>query len=271
MDQYKSRFGSWALIAGAAEGIGAGFSRFLSQQGLNIVMVDNNLGAMQRLANEMTAGKKIEVRQIHLDLVLPEAPQFLLQSIADLDCRLLVYVAAYSKVKPFLSSSNEELDRYVRVNNLTSVQLVHGFATRLKENRQPGGILLISSLAGLFGPPLVAPYAATKGFLIRLAESLSAEFHPLDISVTACCAGLTTTPTFVENTPERTRKKLKPMEPEKVAAIAMKKLGRRSVCIPGWKNRMNYFILLSLLPGYISTKILTRTMRAMYEFSSKEC
>ncbi|MBN1199367.1 MAG: SDR family NAD(P)-dependent oxidoreductase [Bacteroidales bacterium] len=265
MDQFKGEYGNWALIAGAAEGIGAGFTRLLAQRGVNIVMVDNKLDAMQRLTDQIQPEWNVEVRQIHIDLALPEAHGFLLQSIDDLDCRLLIYVAAYSKVKPFLTSDREELETYIRVNNLTPVQLIHGFAIRLKEKNKSGGIILISSLAGLLGPPLVAPYAASKGFLIRLAESLSSEFSQSDISVMACCAGLTTTPTYYENTPEKTRKKVKAMDPDEVATYALRQLGRKPVCIPGWKNRFNYFILLRLFPRFISMKILSRTMRSMYE------
>lgn len=267
MDQFKERYGEWGLIAGAAEGIGAGFSTLLAQRGVNIVMVDNDLEAMQRLKDKIQTDWSVEVRQIHLDLALPDTSDFLLQSTADLDCRMLIYVAAFSKVKPFLSNNKEELDRYIGVNTRTPVQLVHGFASQLKRKNRPGGIILVSSLAGLLGPPLVAPYAATKGFLIRLAESLSAEFSPLDISISACCAGLTSTPTYLENTPERTRKKVKPENPVRVAEYALRQLGRKTVCIPGWKNRFNYFLLLRLLPRFIAMRILGRTMKAMYESS----
>ena len=207
----------------------------------------------------------IEVRQIHIDLAKPDATDLLLQSISDLDCRLLIYVAAYSKVKPFLSSEKEELDKYININSRTPIQLVHGFAGRLRAQNSPGGILLVSSLAGLLGPPLVAPYAATKGFLIRLAESLSTEFKPLNIDISVCCAGLTYTPTYKANTPEPTRKRLKPMDPIRMADYAIKQLGRKSVCIPGWKNRFNFFLLLRLLPQSVSLKILGRTMKRMYD------
>jgi len=265
MNRLKEQYGNWVLIAGAAKGIGAGFTTFLAQRGVNIVMADNNLEDMQQLADKIQAETKVVVRQIHIDLGVQEASDFILESTADLDCRLLIYVAAYSKVKPFLSSQKEELDRYIGVNNRTPIQLIHGLVSRLNKQNRPGGILLISSLAGLLGPPLVAPYAATKGFLIRLAESLATEFKPLNIDVTVCCAGLTSTPTYQANTPERTRKKVNPMGPIRVAEYAIKQLGRKTVCVPGWKNRFNYFLLLRLFPASLSLKILHVTMKKMYD------
>ncbi len=267
MDRFKERYGKWALVAGAAEGIGEGFSAHLASLGMNIVLVDNNLDAMQRLSTKISEEIQVKIRQVHLDLALPEASEFLLQSISDLDCRLLVYVAAYSRVKPFLSTDTEELERYINVNNRTPIQLVHGFASLLKLKNRSGGILLVSSLAGLLGPPLVATYAATKGFLIRLAESLSTEFKPIGIDITVCCAGLTATPTYLANTPEKTRKRTKAMDPSEMADYGIRKLGKKAVCIPGWKNRLNFFLLLRILPRAISLKIMEKTMRKMYEIT----
>lgn len=264
MDRFMNRYGKWALIAGAAEGIGEGFATFLSGLGMNLVMVDNNLEAMRRLKGKIQAAIPIQIRKVHIDLSSPEASDFILHSTKDLDCRLLIYVAAYSKVKPFVSSDKEELDAYLRVNSSTPLHLVHGFASRLHSQNKGGGIILISSLAGLLGPPLVAPYAATKGFLIRLAESLSAEFRPLGIDVLACCAGLTATPTYLANTPERTRNRTRAMDPKAVAEYAIRNLGKKAICIPGWQNRINFFLLLRLLPHSISLKLLGRTMRKMY-------
>jgi len=265
MDQFKNRYGEWTLIAGAAEGIGAAFTTLLASRGMHIVMADNNLNTMQLLADKIRTEFRVEVRQIPVDLAGQQAADILLESTADLDCRLMVYVAAYSKVKPFLSDDKEELEKYLIVNNRTPMLLIHGFANRLKRNGKSGGLMLISSLAGLMGPPLVAPYAATKGFLIRLAESLSAEFKPLNIDINVCCAGLTSTPTYKENTPERTRSKTNPMSPNDVAACALHQLGKKVVSIPGRKNQFSYFLLLRLLPHSLSLKILDRTMRKMYE------
>ena len=50
-----------------------------------------------------------------------------------------------------------------------------------------------------------------------------------------------------------------------VADYAINQLGRKSVCIPGWRNRFNYFLLLRLLPRSVSLRILSRTMKGMYD------
>lgn len=263
-DRFRERYGEWALVAGAAEGLGEAFSQALARMGMNLILADNNTDKLNGTALRISRAMNVQVRQVPLDLSFPEAPASILESMKEPDCRLLVYVAAYSSVKPFLSSSKEELDRYLSVNNRTPLHLVHGFAQKVRATGRSGGIILISSLAGLLGPPLVTPYAATKGFLIRLAESLYTEWKPLEIDVLACCAGLTHTPTYLANTPERTRNKSRAMNPSAVAGYAIRQIGKKAVCIPGWKNRLNFRLLLRLLPHALSLKIMGKTMNRMY-------
>ena len=38
--QFKEKYGPWAIIAGAAEGLGEAWSRALAQRGMNLIMVD---------------------------------------------------------------------------------------------------------------------------------------------------------------------------------------------------------------------------------------
>jgi len=38
--QFKEKYGPWAIIAGAAEGLGEAWSRALARRGLNLIMVD---------------------------------------------------------------------------------------------------------------------------------------------------------------------------------------------------------------------------------------
>ena len=58
-------------------------------------------------------------------------------------------------------------------------------------SRRRGGIILMSSGAGLQGAPYYSHYAATRAYNIVLAESLWAEFKPHDVDVLACVAGMT--------------------------------------------------------------------------------
>ena len=68
MDQFKKRYGEWALVAGAAEGIGACFTTSLAQRGVNVAMSDRNKDAMNQAATKVREDYGIEAREIHADL-----------------------------------------------------------------------------------------------------------------------------------------------------------------------------------------------------------
>ncbi len=70
------------------------------------------------------------------------------------------------------------------------------------EKNKSGGIILMSSLAGLLGMQLIAPYASSKAFAWNLAEALFHELKPNNIDVMACIAGATATEAYLKTNPK---------------------------------------------------------------------
>lgn len=264
MTDFLKRFGQWALVAGAAEGIGAAFCEELARRGMNVILVDVKGEEMESLAKKIENQYQVQTKRLLQDLSEREAPRKCMEVLAGLDCRLLVYNAAYSRVKPFLEASPEELDLYINVNTRTPEHLVYLFAINLKEAGKTGGILLMSSLAGLWGTRLVAAYSGTKAFNLLLAEALSFELKKYGIDVSACCAGATATPGYLGTNPRRGAFGPVVMQPEKVAEYAIKKIGKKPVIIPGFSNQFNYFLLTRIFPRSLSVKMVNRVMQKTY-------
>lgn len=270
MQSFKDKYGTWALVAGAAEGLGEAFSRALATRGMNLLMADHQEERMESLARQLEAGFGIDTRRLVVDLADAGAAGTLTSESAELDCRLLIYNAAYSRVKPFQQASMSELDAYIDVNCRTPLKLVHGFGGSLAESGRQGGILLMSSLAGLIGMQLVAPYAATKAFTWNLAEALNHEWAGSGIDIMACIAGATATPAYLATKPEYGWLKPAVLDPDKVAAGALNKLGKKTRYIPGYSNRLNYFILTRMMPRRMAAGIANRTMGKMYRRQKNE-
>jgi short-subunit dehydrogenase len=264
MSDFAERFGQWGIVAGAAEGIGAAYCRELAREGLNVIMVDTNQTGMESLARELENESGIKTARLVLDLASPGAAERCMEMIIEHDSRLLIYNAAYSRVKPFLSAEPEELDLYLDVNARTPLKLVYSFAKRLADQKRSGGILLMSSLAGLWGTRLVASYSGTKAFNLALAEALSYEFRPRGIAISACCAGATATPGYLGTNPSYGLIRPSVMDPRRVAAIALKKLGKKTIILPGITNRMTYFFLTRILPRSLAAGLVNRTMKRTY-------
>jgi uncharacterized protein len=262
--EFKDQYGEWALVAGAAEGIGEGFSTELAKKGINLVMVDFNGEVLKNLSEKLKNIYSIRIREVIKDLSEKDAASECMKAIQDLDCRLLVYIPAYSRVKPFLSNSPDELDKYVDLNSRTPLKLVHSFIHSVNEDDKHAGIILMSSLAGLIGTTYLAPYASTKAFNILLAESLSSEFRDSKINISVCCAGQTSTPAYWSSKPSHAINWPPVLSPEKVAEYAVRNLGRKTVMMPGWQNRFSYFILSRILSRSLAAKFIYKSMIKIY-------
>jgi len=262
MKDYISRYGEWAFIAGGAEGIGAAFSTTLAEQRMNLILVDNNLPALNFLADELEKKHNIKTIRICQDLSEERAYQACFEKVRMIDFHLIVYVPAFSPVGRFANYTEEEIDLFFSLNIKTPAHFVHLFLSR-QQKEQRSGIILMSSLAGIIGPALTAPYAATKAFSLILSEALFYELRKERVDILACCAGPTSTPTYWSSKPVNQRKFIEVMLPEKVASYALKKLGKRSFCIPGWKNRIFYSIL-TRISRKLAGKIVSNSILKMY-------
>jgi short-subunit dehydrogenase len=244
--EMKEHYGPWALIAGASEGIGAAFAHALAKQGLKLVLVARREEPLRALAAELP----VETRCIALDLAVAEtlAPQ-----VEDLEIGLLVSNAALSVVAPFLEVDLQTLLRIVDVNCRAPLILAHTFGRKMIV-RKRGGIICMSSLAGIYGAPYAAAYAATKAFSIVLSESLAGELGPHGIDVSACVAGPTITPTYLASKPSRFPR---PMRAEAVVEAALSGLGKRARTIPGLFNKTTSGIV-SMLPRRLVLSLVSQ-------------
>ena len=263
MLDFKKRYGDWGLVAGAAEGLGAAFARTLASLGINVILIDMDAKKMYETALELELEFSIRTERIEADLSKWNSLDVILNKITELGCRLMIYNAAYGPVKDFLANTTEELDYYLDLNSRTPLHLIFRFLKSLPEG-QRAGILLMSSIAGLWGTQLVTPYGATKAFDYNLAEGLHYELKDKNIDVMACCAGATDTPNYRSTMPKKYLLGPSILDPHHVAEKALKKLGKRPLYIPGFMNQFTYFFLTRIFTRSFSTRLMNKTMGRMY-------
>ena len=260
----RKKYGNWALIAGSAEGLGEAWSVSLAGRGFSLIMIDHAKEKLMALSERLGREYGTVTITLPMDLAGRDAVERMMEKTGETDCRLMVYNAAYSLVSPFVDQEESDMEKYAEVNIGTQLRLVHAFSRRLAAEGKGGGIILMSSLAGLMGMQLVAPYSATKAFAWNLAEALHHELRPLGIDVMACIAGATATPAYLKTAPRYGSLKPLVMMPGAVAEAALKKLGKRTLFIPGYGNRVSYFTLTRLLPRKLASRIANRSMKKMY-------
>ena len=234
MAEFVGRYGPWALIAGASEGIGAAFARALAERGLNLVLVARRIEPLEALAREIAGVAPVQVRCLSLDLARADTAAQLGEALADLDVGLVVYNAALAPGGAFLEIPLGDQLAAIDVNVRGPLSVAHRFGRRLAA-RGRGGIVLLSSLTAFQGSPFVATYGASKSFLLTLAEGLWFELAPQGVDVLAVCAGATRTPSYLRRS---SRKAPGELEPDQVAREALASLGRGPSMIPGRFNRL---------------------------------
>lgn len=65
----KKRYGEWAVITGATDGIGLEYARQLAQRGHSLILVGRNLVKLQRVEQELSSKlSQDRIKLVHLDL-----------------------------------------------------------------------------------------------------------------------------------------------------------------------------------------------------------
>ena len=261
---FTARYGRWAIVAGASEGIGAAYAEELAERGLNLVLVARRTGLLQALASELSSKYSIETRSMVLDLSVSNAVELLYENTNELEIGLLVYNAAYSAIGPFLERPLDDHIKEINTNAYTPLKLIYLFAQRML-TRGRGGIVLMSSLSAFQGSAYISTYAATKAFNIVLAEGLWEEWRERGVDVLVCVSGAVKTPNYVASEPEQTGGLGDmTMTPDQVVREALNALGKGPYVIPGRMNRISSFVMRHLLPRKAAVKFMGRILKKMY-------
>ncbi len=252
----KARYGPWAVVTGASDGIGRELAVCLAEAGLNLVLVARRVDVLSALADDLDR-HGIETLVVAADLVQPEGVTRVTAATQDLDIGLLVAAAGFGSSGPFLRTNLGEELEMLDLNCGAVLAMTHHYGRRFAGQRR-GGIVLMSSLVGFQGVPGTANYAATKAYIQTLAEGLHPELAPHGVDVLASAPGPVRSG-FAARAGMRMTLALSPRE---VARTTLDALGRRTTVRPG---RLSALLEASLapLPRWARTRIMARVMTGM--------
>ena len=242
------------MVAGASEGLGAAFAAELGRRGLNLALIARRGDALEQVAEGIRAEQDVEVRYLALDLADPQAAATVSDALAGLELGLLVYNAASVPLGPLLETDWVEIDQAVAVNVRGPLALVRALVPGMRE-RGRGGVLLMSSLAGLQGSPGIVTYSASKAFNIILAEGLWGELREQGIDVSVCCSGAVPTPGYARFSGQKVPGMLSPKD---VVRRTLDALGRGPRFVPGLTNRIVARVIGWLLPRKTAIGIMAK-------------
>ena len=197
--------GKVALVTGGNSGIGRSTAIAFARAGAKVAIAARNRDTGEETV-ESIRREGGECLFVKTDVSRRHEVEALIEQVAStygrLDCA--VNNAAIEGQKAFLDWTEEEWDATVDIN-LKGVWLC--IRSELPKMLAQGGgaIVNISSVAGLIGFPMHAPYVAAKHGVLGLTKVASAEFAGRGVRVNTICPGTIRTPMLEQgfaNNPE---------------------------------------------------------------------
>ena len=247
-------FERYALVTGAASGMGRIYCQRLAQMGYNIIAVDINQAGLEetvRMVNEQVKSSAIvpEVSKAAFkalpmvqDLSLPTAADAVYGMTVEEGCEVEVLVnnAGIMYCQGIAETSERMLQLIMAVHMTTPLMLCRKFVGGMKE-RGCGYILNISSLASWMIWPGIGMYGATKRFVKDYSRELRIECQKTGVSVTNAYFGAVDTPLVpLKDSLRKLARALTVMiRPEKAVEKALKAtFRRRRGVMPGLLNKI---------------------------------
>lgn len=251
------RYGPWALVTGASDGIGRATALRLAAAGHHVVLSARREAELQAIADEIQRAHGVQTRVVAVDLAEPSGVTALADETAGLDIGLAILAAGFGSSAPFLESPLADELAMIAVNVTAVAALSHILGRRMTE-RGSGGIVLFGSILGWQGVGGQSNYAATKAYVQNLAEGLHDELAPHGIDVLAVAPGPVASGFGARADLAMTGA----TAPEVVASATLEALGRRRTVIPGARGK---FLTSALrpLPRRFRSLILSRVIAGM--------
>ncbi len=188
--------GQVAVITGSSRGIGRAIALRLAEHGARVVISSRNLGPCEQVAAAINAahgaGRAIAVAA---NISRKEALQNLVNETHREFGRIDVLVcnaASNPYCGPMAGISDEQL-RKVLDNNIVSNHWLIAMCAPQMIERRAGSIIIVSSIGGLRGTPIIGAYGISKAADMALARNLAHEFGPHNVRVNCIAPGLVKT------------------------------------------------------------------------------
>lgn len=185
--------GKTAIITGSSRGIGRAIAEAYADAGARVVISSRKQPACEEVADAINA-KHGDGTAIAIAASISEKDQ--LQRLVD-ETRaafgqidILVCNAASNPYFGPMEGISDEQFQKILTNNIMANNWLIQMVQREMRARKDGAIVIISSIGGLHGSPVIGAYNVSKAADFQLARNLAVEYGPDNVRVNCIAPGL---------------------------------------------------------------------------------
>nr|XP_039260659.1 very-long-chain 3-oxoacyl-CoA reductase-like [Styela clava] len=251
------KFGTWAVVTGASDGIGKATSYELAKAGMNLVILARTKSKLDKFADELRQSFNVRVIVIAVDFSNGEDIYDVInEELRDLDIALLVNNVGMAFGKPMSFMDVPEYRKYstnvVNVNVLAAMKMTEIVLPNMV--KKGGGIITnISSLVASMNGAYFSVYGGSKAAINAYTEAMQNEYSNKGIIFQLIAPGLTVTPmalTYTDLKPNL----LIPVS-ELYGKHVVKSLGKSSHTNTGFFGHNVFKLFINLIPDFLAAKI----------------
>jgi len=182
------------LITGAAGGLGSIVAKKLSSHGATMGLLDlqeERLAEVAKGLGEPTPWYKA-VNLLDKE-ALSDAVEQAHRSLGSIDV-IVHTVGGFAMGSPVHDTPQSDWEKMFNLNLWSCIGMAEASVPLLKNSEQGGRLIFVSARAALEGAPSMGAYCASKGALIRVVESMSAELLHDDVTVNCVLPSVIDTP-----------------------------------------------------------------------------
>ena len=185
--------GKVAVITGSSKGIGKAIAERMAEQGAKVVISSRKQVPCDELAAALNArygaGTAIAVAaNISSKEQLKNLVDVASEKLGKID--VLVCNAASNPYYGPMAGIEDDQFRKILDNNVLSNHWLINFVAPQMIARKDGAIIIVSSIGGLRGTPVIGAYGISKAADMQLARNLAHEFGPHNVRVNCIAPGL---------------------------------------------------------------------------------
>ncbi len=183
--------GKVVLITGGGTGLGLGIAECLVAAGAQVVITGRRVEPLAEACQRLGGRASYQVMDVTAKDQLPQVVAQITDRVGPID--VLVNNAGINKKISSLEMSDQDFASIVDTNLNSVFALTREVAKQMLPRGQ-GSIIMISSMAALYGLANVAAYGASKAAIAGMTRILASEYSPQGVRVNSIAPGFIDTP-----------------------------------------------------------------------------